>query len=217
MLRKYGLHKLITKVLLLKQLYLRELIGEQYCQLINYEKNNEILFANKSLNEIINNCVLCDLHKICKNRTYGILEKDSKISFITLRPIIPHTNGFKLIKNVANNVFKVDKYSLLSVIKCNTYNDITYDYILACKGYLHKQLSTINPKLIVLFGIETFKAILNINSDLQSIRGRILNDKTIKSSFITTYSINELLMNKTLKKMALEDFLHSIKIIGDFN
>lgn len=206
---------MIAKILLLKQLYLRRLIGEEYCQSLSYDNKKDISLYDKTLNEIIDACMLCNLCKTCNNKYYGLLEGRSRLVFITLRPILEHTNSFEMLKNIATNVFKTNCYSALSVIKCNTSADVLDENILVCKEYLQRQLSSLNPTLIVLFGMEVAKSLIDIDDDFDNLRCRVLDSEGFKSSFIITYSINDMLLNSNFKKIAFKDFTNAIKLIGD--
>lgn len=200
---------MLSKVLLLKQLYLRRLIGEKYCESIQFRVNKDSIFNKNNLDSAINNCSLCDLSKVSKEKISGICNSDSKIAFVTLKPILPFSISEEMIKNIANRVFGVESYSLLHIIKCNANTNIKDEHISICKEYVKMQLDSIEPKLIILFGGEIAKYLLCSCEKLEDLRGRILRSKNLlnkEREFIVTYAINDLLKNPSLKKLAFEDF-----------
>lgn len=210
---------MLSKVLLLKNLYSRRLIGEKYCDNIEFRIKKDAIFSNfskKNLDETIHNCNLCELSKTSQDRILGQTNTQSKIAFITLNPILNYSASYDMIKNIANNVFSLQSYSLLSVIKCNTSSNIKDVHTMVCEEYLKMQLESINPNLIVLFGIEVAKCILKVDDELENLRGRILKSKNINNNnalnkerdFIVTYAISDLLKNQSLKKFALLDFMN---------
>lgn len=203
---------MLAKVLLLKQLYLRKLVGERYCQNISYKNRSDIPLANFDLSEIVNNCSLCELSKCCKDRVYGKLDSDCDIVFITLMPVLQYSISYEMLSNIALKVFARRSFSVLSLIKCNTYSEVKDSHIMVCKEYLYKQINTINPRLIVLFGHEVAMKILCVDDELKDLKGRILdakifeNKNTNQSKIIVTYAIYDLIKNLTFKKQAFEDF-----------
>lgn len=200
--------EILEKVLLLKQLYLRKLCGESYCQNIDFTPKNPIVSdkSKMSLEQIIANCVLCELSKSANNKICGTITKDAKICFITLKPILPYSASFEMIENIAKRVFGLQTYCLLSLIKCDTHISSNATHEKICFEYLRTQLNALNSvKLFVIFGEEVAHLVLKSDEKLEHLRGRILNNAK-KSVFLVTFRISDLLKNKNLKKLALEDF-----------
>ena len=115
--------EILEKALLLKQLYLRKLCGESYCQNIVFAPKKPIVSdkSKMTLEQIIANCALCELSKSANGKVFGQINADSQICFITLKPIAPNGASFEMIENIAKRVFGVESYSLLSLIKCDTH------------------------------------------------------------------------------------------------
>ena len=203
-----------SKLLLLKNLYLKKLIGQKYCKSIELSQIQNIEFVKKDINYIINNCSLCELGKRDKSRFSGLMQVDSIVAFISLKPILKSTNSFEMLKNIANNVFHTNSYSALSIIKCNALGDVVDSHILSCMPYLKEQLIKINPKIVILLGVEAAKHILNTNDDINKLRGRVFTASSIgESKFIVTYSTNEINRNSSFKKHVLDDCLNIIKLM----
>lgn len=198
---------MLSKVLLLKQLYLKRLCGDIYCDNIIFKKPFRDGISITNINQTIKSCNLCELAKSADNKIIGISDKSSTIIFITLKPIMQYTSSFEMISNIAKRVFEVESYSLLSLIKCNTHLKIQYKHIEVCMEYIKLQIQELDSKIIILFGDEVANALLGMQEKLDNLRGRILSHILDKQrDFIVTYSISDLLKNQSFKKAAMEDF-----------
>ena len=200
--------EILEKALLLKQLYLRKLCGESYCQNIEFAPKKPIVSTKSkmTLEQIIANCALCELSKSANGKVFGRINADSQICFITLKPIAPYSASFEMIENIAKRVFGVESYSLLSLIKCDTHISSNATHAKICIDYLNAQIEKLNnAKLFVLFGEEVARFVLHSDEMLDNLRKRILNNAN-KRDFIVTFHISDLLRNQSLKKLALEDF-----------
>lgn len=200
---------MLVKALLLKQLYIRRLIGENYCENIDINLKKDAIFKSSNLDDVIKNCHLCDLSKSSKEKILGLSGGVNSIVFVTLKPILPFSASEIMIKNIAKNVFNEDSYSSFSIIKCNTNVNITDKYMYICKEYLKSQIDALNPKIIILFGEIVARHILQTEEKLENLRGRILESKNLlnkQKDFIVTYAINDLLKNPSLKPLAFDDF-----------
>lgn len=200
---------MLVKALLLKQLYIRRLIGENYCENIDTNLKKDAIFKSSNLDDVIKNCHLCDLSKSSKEKILGLSGGVNSIVFVTLKPILPFSASEIMIKNIAKNVFNEDSYSSFSIIKCNTNVNITDKYMYICKEYLKSQIDALNPKIIILFGEIVARHILQTEEKLENLRGRILESKNLlnkQKDFIVTYAINDLLKNPSLKPLAFDDF-----------
>ncbi|RDU57309.1 uracil-DNA glycosylase family protein [Helicobacter sp. MIT 99-5507] len=200
---------MLVKALLLKQLYIRRLIGENYCENIDINLKKDAIFKSSNLDDVIKNCHLCDLSKASKEKILGLSGGVNSIVFVTLKPILPFSASEIMIKNIAKNVFNEDSYSSFSMIKCNTNVNITDKYMYICKEYLKSQIDALNPRIIILFGEIVARHILQTEEKLENLRGRILESKNLlnkQKDFIVTYAINDLLKNPSLKPLAFDDF-----------
>lgn len=198
--------EIFKKALLLKQLYLCSLCGERYCQ--NIALQNKPIVSQKSklsLEQIIQSCALCELSKSANGKNIGQIYQDSQVCFITLKPLAPYSASFEMIRNIANRVLKVESYSLLSLIKCDTHIPNNANHAKICFDYLKAQIQHTNARIFIIFGEEVAHFVLENDESLENLRGRILNNAN-KSNFLVTFHISDLLKNQSLKKLALGDF-----------
>ncbi len=200
---------MLTKVFLLKQLYIRRLIGEQYCENIDLDEKKDIVLKSSNIDVMIKDCNLCDLSKYSKDKFPGINGLKYGIVFITLKPILPFSASETMIKNISNNIFNINSYSLFSIIKCSVNINIDDKCMYVCREYLKSQINIIDPKLIILFGEDVARCVLNTDDKVENLRCRILKSKNLlnkEKNFIVTYAINDLLKNSSLKPLAFDDF-----------
>ncbi|WP_181881771.1 uracil-DNA glycosylase family protein [Helicobacter sp. MIT 14-3879] len=178
-----------------------------YCQNVVIREPNKINFRKSSLDEVIHSCSLCELSKSANNKVIGSINTESRITFITLKPIVKYSASFEMISNISNRVFEEEFYNTLSLIKCNTHLQIKDEHAIVCMEYLKSQIDNLNPKLIIIFGIDSAKYLIGGDEKLEDLRGRVLNNLLDKQrDFIVTYSISDLLKNQSFKKAAMEDF-----------
>lgn len=199
----FKMSELAQKALLLKQLYLRKMCGEQYCNDLTPPKKIISKQSKITLFQIIENCALCELSKSAESKSAGHLNKDAKVCFITLKPIAPYSASFTMLDNIAKRVLGAESYNILSLIKCDTALQVAQSHICACGDYLKTQLREMNCALCIAFGEEVAHFVLENDNPFESLRGRILSN--IKD-FIVTFQTSDLLRNPQLKKSALEDF-----------
>ncbi len=198
---------ILKKALLLKQLYLRALCGERYCQNIALQPRAKLIVSEKSklsLEQIIKSCALCELSKSANGKCVGSIQHNAKVCFITQKPIAPYSASFEMIDNIAKRVFGIESYSLLSLIKCDTHIQNSANHAKICFDYLKEQIKGDKSQLFVIFGEEVAHFVLENDESLDNLRGRILNAN--KRNFIVTFHIGDLLKNQSLKKLALGDF-----------
>ncbi len=206
---------MLAKALLLKQLYLRRLCGERYCQNIDFSRPQAPVFRANSVSggaksaanfkQIVQSCALCELHKGASGKILGEISAGADITFITQKPVPPHSVSLDMLQNIAKRVFGVESYNLLSLIKCDTIAPIKPTHEGICLGYLSEQMKLADSKMFIIFGEEVAHFVLNNDENLAALRGRILHNAN-KRDFIVTFHISDLLKNQNAKKLAYEDF-----------
>jgi uracil-DNA glycosylase len=200
---------------LIRHLNLLKSMGYEYHKPIDLKllKDNKLAILPDNLSElktIVDSCNACQLGKYNKNRFFSYGNIDSKIMFIgdyaTLDTFNPF-NGLsgKMLKDMCTNVLKIntDDIYYTNIIKCSIPSTINLhnDSINYCKDFLIKQISIINPMVIVAFDTDTFKYIKTL-------------DIFLNKNIFVIYSPIFLLRNPSYKKKTLED-LNKIKSILD--
>ncbi len=201
----------------LRSLYMERLLGETYTNISLTKPQNKPL--NKQVHEGIENCNLCKRHQHSKP-VIGLFNPTSKLAFITLTPMLDNQlhflNNLKalMLESIIQKVFNypLKDCSILSLLKCDSNSLNLEEEINACLPHLTWQLDNSASKVIILFGEILLKRLLNLSKE-ESF-GRIMSLKT--KNFLSTYALEDMLKNPTLKKEALTHFKIALQFLNRF-
>ena len=197
---------------LLNQLYLSKIMGYKYCESIDFTNTNASFSLPNDISlidTIIDNCSLCSLNNISKNKLFNNIKLDKNILFISTFDLSIKDNIFDSMINNVLNITR-DDINILSIIKCNVEDEVNKnEHINVCKEYILKQIDIIKPKLIVTLG-DSYNYLLNSDVNISNIRGNMLKYKNI--DLIPMYHPKTMLRNPSLKKDTFYD-LQKIKLI----
>ncbi|WP_000440338.1 uracil-DNA glycosylase family protein [Helicobacter pylori] len=194
---------------------MERLLGETYTDISLIKPQNKPL--NKQVHEGIENCNLCKRHQHSKPIT-GLFNPTSKIAFITLTPMLDSQlhflNNLKalMLESIIQKVFNypLKDCNILSLLKCDSNSLNLEEEINACLPHLIWQLDNSASKVIVVFGEILPKRLLNLSKE-ESF-GRIVSLKT--KHFLSTYALEDMLKNPTLKKEALAHFKIALQFLN---
>ena len=170
------------------------------------------------LDEKINKCKKCELHKTRKNFVFGTGNPNAKVAVIGEAPGADEDvqgkpfvgRAGKLLTDILKAInFERDEVFICNILKCRppgNRNPLP-DEIEKCEPYLHKQLKLINPDFILCVGAYAAQTLLKMKEPLGKMRGKIfdykLDEKIIKT--VITYHPAALLRNPNWKKPTWED------------
>ncbi|MGL2810306.1 uracil-DNA glycosylase family protein [Helicobacter pylori] len=194
---------------------MERLLGETYTDISLTKPQNKPL--NKQVHEGIENCNLCKRHQHSKPIT-GLFNPTSKLAFITLTPMLDSQlhflNNLKavMLESIIQKVFNypLKDCSILSLLKCDSNSLILEEEINACLPHLIWQLDNSASKVIVVFGEILPKRLLNLSKE-ESF-GRVVSLKS--KHFLSTYALEDMLKNPTLKKEALAHFKIALQFLN---
>ncbi|QTO97675.1 uracil-DNA glycosylase family protein [Helicobacter pylori] len=194
---------------------MERLLGETYTDISLIKPQNKPL--NKQVHEGIENCNLCKRHQHSKP-VIGLFNPTSKIAFITLTPMLDSQlhflNNLKavMLESIIQKVFNypLKDCSILSLLKCDSNSLNLEEEINACLPHLIWQLDNSASKVIVVFGEVLPKRLLNLSKE-ESF-GRIVSLKS--KHFLSTYALEDMLKNPTLKKEALVHFKIALQFLN---
>ncbi|EJB86910.1 family 4 uracil-DNA glycosylase [Helicobacter pylori Hp H-10] len=199
----------------LRSLYMERLLGETYTNTSLTNPQNKPL--NKQIHEGIENCNLCKRHQHSKP-VIGLFNPTSKLAFITLTPMLDSQlhflNNLKalMLESIIQKVFNypLKDCSILSLLKCDSNSLNLEEEINACLPHLIWQLDNSASKVIVVFGEVLPKRLLNLSKE-ESF-GHVVSLKS--KHFLSTYSLEDMLKNPTLKKEALAHFKIALQFLN---
>ncbi|EJC04377.1 uracil-DNA glycosylase family protein [Helicobacter pylori] len=194
---------------------MERLLGETYTDISLIKPQNKPL--NKQVHEGIENCNLCKRHQHSKPIT-GLFNPTSKLAFITLTPMLDSQLHFlsnlkaAMLESIIQKVFNypLKDCSILSLLKCDSNSLNLEEEINACLPHLIWQLDNSASKVIVVFGEVLPKRLLNLSKE-ESF-GRIVSLKS--KHFLSTYALEDMLKNPTLKKEALVHFKIALQFLN---
>ncbi|MGL2393658.1 uracil-DNA glycosylase family protein [Helicobacter pylori] len=194
---------------------MERLLGETYTDISLTKPQNKPL--NKQVHESIENCNLCKRHQHSKP-VIGLFNPTSKLAFITLTSMLDNQlhflNNLKavMLQSIIQKVFNypLKDCNILSLLKCDSNSLNLEEEINACLPHLIWQLDNSASKVIVVFGEILPKRLLNLSKE-ESF-GRIVSLKT--KHFLSTYALEDMLKNPTLKKEALAHFKIALQFLN---
>jgi DNA polymerase len=186
---------------------------------VTQEKKHNFL---ESLKNCIEGCKRCELHKDEGKSVFGEGNIDADLMFVaegpgsaeseTGRPFVGRA-GQLLTKMIGAMDMKRDEVYIANTVKHRPPDnrDPKSEEIYACLPYLFSQIATINPKFIVTLGNPATKTLLNTNTGITTLRGKIYQCFYIMIPVIPTFHPAYLLRDSRKKKESWED----LKLIRD--
>ncbi|MDD6055986.1 MAG: uracil-DNA glycosylase family protein [Helicobacter sp.] len=204
------MHKL-HRALLLEKLYLLQSCGFSYCdpqflapKTIGFKKENE-----QDFKKIVESCKLCD-KKGASN--FGLCNKNSKMAFVSLMPILDGQLRFagnmaQMLKNIIEKVFflKINEVSILSLLKCEIPLNAQNASVEQCSGYFLKQLEMCGAKILVILGGDVYAYLTQDGSHYNKVQGKVLQWNQI--TIFPTFSLGVLMRDVRLKAVAHRELL----------
>ena len=182
----------------------------------NLEKNFSNDISLEEYNDLICICKKCNLANSRNKFVFGKGNSNANLIFVGEAPGEKEDHigepfvgrAGKLLDKILSAINKKRKEDVFitNVVKCRPPNnrDPLPSEIEECEPYLKKQISMINPKLIVALGRVAAKTLLKLDIPLKKMRGTTYNYAGIPLR--VTYHPAALLRNQKLKKGAWEDF-----------
>ncbi|WP_187903885.1 uracil-DNA glycosylase family protein [Helicobacter pylori] len=194
---------------------MERLLGETYTNISLTKPQNKPL--NKQVHESMENCNLCKRHQHSKPIT-GLFNPTSKLAFITLTPMLDSQLNFLnnlkalMLESIIQKVFNypLKDCSILSLLKCDSNSLNLEEEINACLPHLIWQLDNSASRVIIVFGEILPKRLLNLSKE-ESF-GHVVSLKS--KHFLSTYALEDMLKNPTLKKEALAHFKIALQFLN---
>jgi len=131
----------------------------------------------------VKGCKKCDLHKGRTQTVFGQGNVDARVVFVGEGPGYDEDKaglafvgkaGQLLTRMIAAMGLSRDEVFICNVVKCRPPGNRTPvpEEMSACEPYLHEQLRTIRPEVIVALGVPAARTLLNSNDSLGRMRGR---------------------------------------------
>lgn len=210
--------KNLHNALLLKQLYQLRQLGYRYTDLsLSKHKESDLQLPSSmdALKKQALNCHLCELSKSRSHVVFGEGNEDAEILFVgegpgatedsTGHPFVGRAG--EVLTNMIEKVLLIPRSEvyIANIVKCRPPNNRvpTATEAHTCLPYLHKQIESIKPKLIVTMGATAYHYLTGDESRITQIRGTVQKRDTY--TIIPTFHPSYLLRNPSAKKEAFID------------
>ena len=185
------------------------------------------LIESKTLDDVkksLKECSLCRLSATRKNIVFGEGNPDARILFIgegpgaveddTGRPFVGPA-GQLLTDIIAKGMgLKREDVYIANIVKCRppgNRNPLP-DEVDSCIGYLKKQISLINPEVIITLGAVSTHNLLGITTPISKLRGNFTDYMGI--TVMPTFHPSYLLQNPSKKRETWEDIKKVMEMLG---
>ena len=212
--------KNLHNALQLKQLHILKQLGYRYTGITPSELKEESIELPhdiEKLKALVLDCHLCELSKSRQRVVFGEGNLKADLLFVgegpgatedsTGRPFVGRIGEVltKMIENVLH-VPRSEVY-IANIVKCRPPDNRvpTESEAHTCRPFLQKQISLIQPKIIVTLGATAYHYLTNDNSPMSNVRGTVIQGDGYK--IIPTFHPSYLLRNPSVKKEALGDLL----------
>jgi DNA polymerase len=166
------------------------------------------------LNNLIKNCTNCVLHKNRTNFVFGSGNPNAKVMVIGEGPGaeedkqgLPFVGrAGQLLTDILKAIkFEREEVYIANIIKCRPPENRTPspEEMDTCIPYLKKQISLIQPKMILCLGLTAAKGLLRKKESLTALRGKFFDYEGIK--VMVTFHPAALLRNPNWKRDCWED------------
>jgi len=164
----------------------------------------------------VNNCKACDLYKTRTNPVFGVGNRNADLLIIGEAPGANEDKqgepfvgrGGQLLTNMLSAIgFKREDYYIANILKSRPPNnrDPSLLEVKACTPYLLRQISLVNPKLILAVGRIAAHYLLSTDATMASLRGNLFHFGVNKIPLLVTYHPAYLLRSPREKRKAWQD------------
>ena len=210
--------KNLKNALLLKQLYQLKQLGYRYTSVTIFKEDEpDLSLPNtlESLEKQAKECHLCDLSKSRTKVVFGEGSLTANLMIVGDAPSNSDDSSGKvftgrsgeLLTKMLENVLGLTRAEVYisNVLKCRALDTQSPSPTFAhtCHPYLLKQITLIQPKIIIAFGELAYQYLTGDDSPLVEVRGSVHEKEGYK--VIPTYHPNYLLRNPSAKKEVFED------------
>lgn len=172
----------------------------------------------------VSSCTRCELHQSRTQTVFGVGNRNADIMIVGEAPGAeedrqgePFVGRAGLLLNEmlkSIGLQRQDTY-IANILKCRPPNnrDPRAEEAAECSRYLFRQIELLQPRIILAVGRIAAQRLLQTDSSLSKLRGRLHEHPETRTPLIVTYHPAYLLRSPTEKRKAWEDLLFAKKII----
>ena len=178
------------------------------------------------LAHVVSRCTRCELHAARKQTVFGVGNLRAEWMIIGEAPGADEDlqgepfvgRAGQLLNSMLQAIgFPREQVYIANVLKCRPpgNRDPKPEEVAACADYLSRQIEMVNPRIILCVGRIAAQTLLNTESSLKEMRGRVhaLGEK--KRPVVVTYHPAYLLRSPSEKRNAWQDLKFALQVYAD--
>jgi len=180
-----------------------------------------------ALQTCVSECQLCDLHPSRTQTVFGAGNRNADWLIITEAPNAEEDRQGEIFVGVAGQLLtamlqaldlkRQDVY-ITNTLKCCPQNRaVKENEVICCSPYLQRQIQLLQPKLILVLGSTAAQNLLQTNTTLGRLRGRVQHIDMTPAPVIVTYHPDYLLRSALEKRKSWEDLLFAKKTLASLD
>ncbi len=181
----------------------------------------------KALQTRVAQCHLCELHKTRSQTVFGTGSHHADWLIIGEAPDVAEDNQGEAFVGASGQLLgamlqalelKRENVYITNTLKCCAQNRaVTDDEVVSCASYLQRQIQLLQPKVILVLGATAAQNLLQTNTTLGRLRGRVHHIDISPAPVIVSYHPAYLLSSPLEKRNSWEDllFAKSMLVSGD--
>lgn len=179
-----------------------------------------------ALESAVKACTLCGLHATRTQTVFGVGNRRAEWMVIGEAPGADEdAQGEPFVGRAGqllNSMLKAcgqkrEEVFIANILKCRPpqNRDPTPDEAACCTPYLHRQIELVNPKLILCVGRIAAQNLLNTDTPIGKLRGKVHRLGVRQRPVVVTYHPAYLLRSPGEKRRAWEDLILAMKTLGE--
>jgi len=178
---------------------------------------NEVrLYSWDELQQVVQQCVACDLHRTRKNTVFGVGFQQAEWMIVGEAPGADEDRqgepfvgrAGQLLNNMLLAIgLKREQVYIANILKCRPPNnrDPRPEEVLKCEPFLRRQVELLAPKIILAVGRIAAHNLLKTDNSLAKLRGKCFYYGESKTPLVVTYHPAYLLRSPMEKRKAWQD------------
>lgn len=174
----------------------------------------------------VSRCTRCQLHATRKQTVFGVGNLRAEWMIIGEAPGADEDlqgepfvgRAGQLLNAMLQAIgFPREQVYIANILKCRPpgNRDPKADEVVACSDYLSRQIEMVNPRIILCVGRIAAQALLNTESSLKDMRGRVHTLGQKKRPVVVTYHPAYLLRSPSEKRNAWQDLKFALQVYAD--
>lgn len=176
------------------------------------------------LEDRVKACQLCDLSELRTQTVFGVGDRQADLMLVGEAPGVEEDRqgepfvgqAGQLLNAMLQSIgIKRQQVYIANVLKCHPpeNHDPSKDEAEKCQDYLFRQIELVQPKLILVLGRVAAHRLLNTDTALAELRGRLHTDPRSGTPMLITYHPAYLLRSPKKKREAWQDLLEVKKTL----